>query len=243
MQKIHNKNDLIILEKIQKIYDQNNIYITDNLIDDIDLVIKNNKNGQKKLIEILHTRLIINNKDTTILDGLIFRKLIDTKINYINLKLRDLFPNGIINSKFSSKIDYQTLQNLLIDRKFQEADKLTQTILCELTPLNKNNKRKWLYFTDIPLIPSNELLLIDLIWRVYSNGKFGFSIQKRIWENQNHDWDKFLNIVGWVKDGTMRRYPKEFKWNLNAPKGHLPLLNQLRGVQVINYIFKHIAWL
>lgn len=243
MQKIHNSNDLIIIEKIQNIYDQNNNYISQDIVNDINLIIANNQNGQNQLINLLKKRLIINNQETTILDGLIFRQLIDKKIHSINLELNNLFPNGIINLKSYLTINYQPLQDLLIHKKFQEADKLTQDILCKLTPLNKNNKRKWLYFTDIPLIPSHDLLILDLLWKVYSNGKFGFSIQKRIWEKQNYNWNKFLNQVGWIQDDIMKRYPQEFTWTINAPKGHLPLFNQLRGVQVIYYIFKHIAWL
>jgi len=243
MQKIHNPNELITLKEIQNKYDENDNYLTEDLIKNIDLMIKSSQDVHKELIKILKKRLIINNIETTVLDGLIFRKLIEKKNHHINLELNTLFPKGIINLKSSLKTDYQPLQELLINKEFQEADQLTQALLCKLTPLNKNNKRKWLYFTDIPLIPSNDLFIIDLLWKVYSNGKFGFSIQRKIWQKQNYDWDKFLDKVGWVKCGIMKRYPQEFAWTINAPQGHLPLFNQLRGKQVIYYLFKHIAWL
>ncbi|PLZ94121.1 hypothetical protein CI594_16205, partial [Fischerella thermalis CCMEE 5196] len=44
------------------------------------------------------------------------------------------------------------------------------------------------------------------------------------------------------KGNNWTRYPQEFTWDLSAPKGHLPLSNQLRGVRVIASIFAHPAW-
>jgi len=245
MQKIHNPKNEIILEKIKKLYEKNkkSDYITQKIINEIDTIIQDNEYSQKELIKILKKSLITENQSTSILDGLIFSRLIEIKTKYIRIELKKFFPNGIINLQSSSEINYQPLQDLLINKNFQEADKLTQKILCKLTPLNKNKQRNWLYFTDISLIPSNDLLIIDLLWTTYSYGKFGFSIQRKIWQKQNKDWNKFLNQVGWIQNGKMRRYPQEFIWTINAPKGHLPLFNQLRGIQVIDYLFKHVAWL
>jgi len=54
---------------------------------------------------------------------------------------------------------------------------------------------------------------------------------------------KFWEQIGWVKQGQWLRYPNEFEWSLDAPEGHLPLWNQLRGVQALERLFTHDVWL
>lgn len=142
-----------------------------------------------------------------------------------------------------SIIDYCPLQKLLIQKKFQEADKLTQNYLCQLAKNYGGAKqRKWLYFTDISLLPSKDLYIIDLLWRSYSDNRFGFSIQRKIWLANNSNWQILWEKIGWTNQGVMKRYPEEFLWHTNAPQGHLPLFNQLRGKQTLNALFEHIAW-
>jgi hypothetical protein len=47
---------------------------------------------------------------------------------------------------------------------------------------------------SIEKFPSQDLLTLDQLWRRYSKERFGFSVQKRIWQsispNQNLDWWK-----------------------------------------------------
>jgi hypothetical protein len=72
--------------------------------------------------------------------------------------------------------------------------------------------------------PCEELLTIDGLWVQYSQGKFGFSVQKEIYlskevggiaDGRYHGeaFSKFCNQVGW--EG-------KIKYTLDAPKGHLP---------------------
>ena len=35
------------------------------------------------------------------------------------------------------------------------------------------------------------------------------------------------------------RYPSSFCWSLKAPDGHMPLVNQLRGVRLMDSILRH----
>ena len=37
------------------------------------------------------------------------------------------------------------------------------------------------------------------------------------------------------------RYPGSFTWSLEAPEGHLPLVNQLRGVRLMDALLSHPA--
>lgn len=200
------------------------------------------KYGQEQLLNLLINRRIFKETNMSIIDSLVFKKLFNTEYNDLKKKLDQYFPEGIIKLHNNLKINYQPLQDLLITQKFQEADKLTQKYLCELAGLNNLNTRKWLYFTDISLIPSEDLLYIDLLWRTYSLEKFGFSIQRKIWLMHKCKWTILWQKIGWTVKGIPCRYPDEFIWNTNAPKGHLPLFNQLRGMQVLSALFKHKVW-
>nr|QCI04967.1 hypothetical protein [Callithamnion tetricum] len=198
--------------------------------------------GQKSLLNFLINRRIHNKNSLSFLDSFIFNKLNMTQIAEINQEINSVFPNGIVELKSDLTINYQPLQDLLIKQKFQEADKVTQIYLCELVGLKTKDNRKWLYFTDIHVLPINDLLIIDLLWRIYSLDKFGFSIQRQIWLSNNCNWEKFWETIEWTKKGNMLRYPIEFRWSTDAPKGHLPLFNQLRGIQVLLALFEHDAW-
>lgn len=155
--------------------------------------------------------------------------------------LHQNFPGGIVSLVSEKNIDYSILQQLLAQQDFQQADVVTIQKLCELAG-NSAIERKWLYFTEIDGFPATDLQTIDRLWRVYSEGKFGFSVQRKIWISVGKDFTKLWSKIQWKDGNNWTRYPNEFIWNLSAPEGHLPLSNQLRGVRVINAIFNHPAW-
>nr|QCI05107.1 hypothetical protein [Centroceras clavulatum] len=198
--------------------------------------------GEESLLQFLINRRTISKKKIVLLDGLIFDKLYKTEYINITKKLNYYFNTGIVSLNQNLKLNYQPLQDLLINKNFKEADKLTQKYLCQLAGLDKSNKRQWLYFTDIQIIPGEDLLIIDLLWQLYSQGKFGFSIQRQIWINKEGKWNDFWKTIGWTRENVPCRYPNDFTWTINAPKGHLPLFNQLRGMQVLASLFNHIVW-
>nr|YP_009732009.1 hypothetical protein [Gracilaria edulis]QHS70504.1 hypothetical protein [Gracilaria edulis] len=198
--------------------------------------------GQELLLNFLVNRCIIQKKKAKFLDGLVFEFLYFNTSDYIKTKLNYYFSFGLIELKSYLKLNYQPLQDLLISHNFQEADKLTQDYLRSLAGLDNNSNRNWLYFTDVFSFPSQDLYILDKLWRIYSRNKFGFSIQRKIWLSVNKDWEKLWSCIGWTKNGKLSRYPGEFLWNISAPDGHLPLCNQLRGVQVISALFNHNTW-
>nr|YP_009391767.1 hypothetical protein [Acrosorium ciliolatum]ARW59911.1 hypothetical protein [Acrosorium ciliolatum] len=236
----NNFNISTISTKVEKLFYKKNQIISNEIYNTIDEILKEDNIGEETLLNILINRQITKKVQITLLDGFIFEKLIEIKT--IKEKIYKLFPNGLIKLKSSLQIDYQPLQILLIKKKFKEADQLTHQYLCKLSNLTNKNKREWLYFTDIASLPSEDLKTIDLLWKIYSRGKFGFSIQRKIWQINNYNWDKLWHKIGWIKDGVMRRYPQDFIWTINAPQGHLPLINQLRGTQVLYSLFKHVVW-
>lgn len=138
-------------------------------------------------------------------------------------------------------IDYSPLEQLLAQQDFQAADRMTLQKLCELAGPTAV-QRKWLYFTEVENFPTTDLQTINTLWLLHSEGKFGFSMQREIWLGTGKNWEKFWLKIGWKTGNAWTRYPHEFTWDLSAPRGHLPLSNQLRGVRVIASLLNHPAW-
>nr|YP_009257455.1 hypothetical chloroplast RF53 [Coeloseira compressa]ANH09538.1 hypothetical chloroplast RF53 [Coeloseira compressa] len=236
-----NTSDLrsAILSKIEALLRANSL---NQQLDLIDNIMTEGIFGQEALLNFLIKRLKIDKLEPSHIDGLLFQVLNKTNFNIIKKRLNFNFNSGIVEFSSELTLDYSDLQKLLIAQNFQQADKITQSYLCTLASLElqDSKKRNWLYFTDIIKIPLSDLYTIDTLWRVYSGGKFGFSVQKRIWYSCNSNWEKLWYKIGWKKAGVACRYPSEFIWTLNAPDGHLPLFNQLRGVQSLNALFNRI---
>lgn len=136
---------------------------------------------------------------------------------------------------------YTPLALLLTQQNFEEADRVTSAIMRQLAG-EAAQQRGWIYFTEIALISDIDFKTINDLWLSHSGGKFGFSVQRKIWLGLDKNWEKFWRQIGWKKDGSFMRYPQEFIWTLEAPRGHLPLSNQIRGNKTITSIFNHPAW-
>ncbi|MDX2231551.1 MAG: GUN4 N-terminal ARM-like repeat domain-containing protein [Leptolyngbyaceae cyanobacterium bins.349] len=155
--------------------------------------------------------------------------------------LQTHFPTGIVPLRSQQSVDYQPLQILLAKQDFQAADQLTLQKLCELAG-EVAVQRNWIYFTEVEQFPAIDLQTINALWLIHSEGKFGFSVQRELWLSLGKNWDKLWPKIGW-KDGiNWTRYPQGFTWDLTAPKGHLPLSNQLRGVRAMASLMAHPAW-
>jgi len=168
-------------------------------------------------------------------DALIYEYVYKVNKDLLTQKL----PNGLLSLNLVNNGLYLDLEQLLIEKNFLDADILTQKKLIQLADIDN---REWLYFSDIKKIPSEDLIIIDKLWSIYSSNKFGFSIQRNLWLSVNKDWSQLWKNIGWEIDNKMCRYPNEFIWDTTAPKGHLPLFNQLRGIQVLSALFNHPVW-
>jgi hypothetical protein len=155
--------------------------------------------------------------------------------------LKTHFPTGVVPLRSERGADYTELQQLLARQDFKAADRLTLQKLCELAGA-RAVLRKWFYFTEVDSFPIPDLLSINSLWLVHSEGKFGFSVQREIWLSQGQNWDKMWPKIGWKTGNSWTRYPNEFTWDLTAPRGHLPLSNQLRGVRAMEKLLSHPAW-
>jgi eukaryotic-like serine/threonine-protein kinase len=125
----------------------------------------------------------------------------------------------------SQGIDYTKLQELLADKNWKAANLETGNIMLSIVC---SKQGRWLDSESIKKISCEDLSIIDQQWSQYSNGHFGFSVQKDIWKNVNSNIDEFGNRVGWRIDNSWVQYA-ELNFNINAHKGHLPFHLDLLG--------------
>jgi len=126
-------------------------------------------------------------------------------------------------------VDYTNLRDLLAAKKWREADRETARVLKVAGVLDSESIEKF---------PCEDLRTIDQLWVKCSNGRFGFSVQKRIYQSlggtRKYDekvWEKFGDRVGWRKNNEWLSYG-DYTFSEKAPEGHLPQVElvELRGV-------------
>ena len=132
---------------------------------------------------------------------------------------------------------FQNLEALLKAGKWRDADLETWELMLKLT---KRQREGWLRLEDVKNFPRQELRKMDQLWVKYSNGKFGFSVQKQIWlelggkldgEPDWDDWDTFKKLgsrVGWLKNDAWLSYDS-YTFSTNALPGHLPAVVYAAG--------------
>ncbi len=155
--------------------------------------------------------------------------------------LLNILPSGTLGwftAPSLVDIDYEPLQKALLCEGFEEADRFTNETLRKLAGPGAES-RGYVYFSEVEAMPGLDLVTLDRLWKAYSQGRFGFSIQARLLEGLNGRYDKLWPRIGWKKDGEWTRYPKAFDWSLMAPEGHMPLINQLRGVRLMDALLHH----
>lgn len=151
-------------------------------------------------------------------------------------------------------ISFDVLEQHLSAKNFRQADEVTRRLLILLAGESAQT-RGYVFFSEVQFISESDLKTIDELWRKYSNEKFGYSVQKKIWNRVNRDFTRFFLKVGWMKkldteieQYNYRSFPDEFTWEMNdddnktPPDGHLPLTNALRGTQLLTSILNHPAF-
>lgn len=192
-------------------------------------------------LEVLQRFLVDRRSNPGLVEGKAYQVLFQNPDAGCQTFLKSQFPQGIVPLASERNINYVPLQQLLAQQDFQAADRLTLEKLCELAG-PQAVQRRWLYFTEVEKFPVTDLQTLDQLWRFHSEGKFGFSVQRELWLGVGKNWEKLWYQIGWKSGNNWTRYPQEFTWSLEAPRGHLPLSNQLRGVRVIAALLNHPAW-
>jgi len=134
-------------------------------------------------------------------------------------------------------MDYINLRNLLATKKWKEADEETARVMSKVAGREKEG---WLDRKSIEKFPCEDLRTIDQLWVKYSNGRFGFSVQKRIYQSlggtREYDqkvWEAFGDRVGWRKNNEWLYYNDLTFSAEKAPEAHLPKSQELFGYEVL----------
>jgi predicted NACHT family NTPase len=128
---------------------------------------------------------------------------------------------------------YQQLEEYLKNGQWHDADKETYRLM--ITTVGQE-EGQW-FEEGILNFPCEELKAIDELWLKYSQGHFGFSVQKNIYlsercggiaDGQHHKeaWDKFCHEIGWQKGGVY----VSIQYDLTSlTKGYLPALLEMQN--------------
>jgi len=140
-------------------------------------------------------------------------------------------------------MDYTALLEHLKAGDYRKADDETRALLIKLAGEGAI-KRGWVYFSEVKSISVKDMQTLDNLWKTASSGKFGYSVQKEMFTQAARRWPKFFKQIDWVvgENNVYRKWPMEFNYSLDAPRGHLPLTNALRGTQLFEAIFAHPAF-
>jgi hypothetical protein len=137
-------------------------------------------------------------------------------------------------------LNYGPLQQELLNQNFEEADRITSQCLRDLAG-DAAVKRGYVYFTEVAPMSGIDLVSLDRLWTVYSQGRFGFTVQSQLLGALDGRYERLWPRIGWKCDGVWTRYPGAFNWSIEAPEGHMPLINQLRGVRLMDSVLNHPA--
>lgn len=147
------------------------------------------------------------------------------KIRFRNLNL----PLNLISVK---GIDYHKLQDFLSSKKWQSADRETWAVMCQSLSLTAGTQ---LDVTQIYQLPCEDLQIVDRLWVHYSQGQFGFSVQKQVYESVKGDYIRFCDRVNWPTYNSATAF-SQLKFTQQAPQGHLPSRSWVGGVQWLRHL-------
>ena len=128
---------------------------------------------------------------------------------------------------YEAKQKYSKLRNHLAAGEWKAADRETKNVMLEVAGRKKSD---WMDDESLKNFSCTELRTIDDLWRQYSNGRFGFRVQRDIYlslggsrEYNRKVWETFAQSVGW-RVGTKWLSYQELTFDIStaASKGHLP---------------------
>jgi GUN4-like len=145
-------------------------------------------------------------------------------------------------------IDYVPFATMLAVGDFKGADQFTRDNLIKISGPG-SVKRQFVYWTEVKNLPATDLATMERLWLQFSGGNFGYSVQKRVWDVENANFDNYIRRIGWttIDNGNERKLKwfgqSEFIYDVEkAPKGHLPLTSALRGTQLMKELMNHPVW-
>ncbi|MGG6241950.1 GUN4 domain-containing protein [Nodosilinea sp. AN01ver1] len=122
-------------------------------------------------------------------------------------------------------VSYTSLKEYLKQKQWREADRETALVIKEVIQKVANSTE--VNQEALKVFPCTDLETIDSFWLEYSEGRFGFSVQKRIFQESFKDKCLFGIKNGWrIKDANGNwtwRCNSDFSYDSEKiPDGHLP---------------------
>lgn len=127
-----------------------------------------------------------------------------------------------------TKVDYSKLADYLAEGNWRKANDETRRVLLKATGRSDIG---WVKPDNIKTLSCWDLKTIDNLWRQYSDGKFGFSVQLPIYVSAGNRpgklvgddaYNVFGDRLGWRRDGDWIIFIEDLNYSLAAPQGHLP---------------------
>ena len=178
---------------------------------------------QLPLDQVLHPESSIFTIDSTI-------DLADTVDEFISKLAR-----GDLSHKQADKLKndlnqflISSLEHLLAAKDWRRADAQTTKAIRIIAGTKRETVVK-----NMNKLSEEPFRTIDLLWRKYSGDRFGFSVQKQIYESlggtsgkiSHQAWNNFGDKVGWREKRIWKCAPREMTYQEDkekAPNGHLP---------------------
>ncbi len=189
--------------------------------------------------------------------GEILDKLLQTHLNQrysfavevsqdINIALNTINPNSIpvetlivsiisnseINLISSTGVDYTKLRDYLLNKKWKEADQETWAVMCQSLSMTAGTQ---LENSQIHQLPCEDLQTCDRLWMQYSQSRFGFSVQKQIYESVKGDYIRFCDRVNWPTYNSATA-SAQVRFSDKSPPGHLPSRSWVGGLQWLRHL-------
>ncbi len=146
-----------------------------------------------------------------------------------SLSVTSTFDMSLISER---GVDYTKLRDFLSNKKWKEADRETWTVMCQSLSLEPGTL---LEISQINQLPCEDLQIADRLWVHHSQGRFGFSIQKQVYESVKGDYIRFCDRVNWPTYNSATA-SGQVKYTQKAPIGHLPSRSWVGGVQWLRHL-------
>ncbi|MEB3883897.1 GUN4 domain-containing protein, partial [Lyngbya sp. CCY1209] len=160
------------------------------------------------------------------------------QLDEMNRQIRNLTqsppPEGDTKKRDTSDRDYTQLKKFLKSGNWKDADQETARIMWAVAG---QTNREYLDTNDIKKFRCEDLRIINHLWVKYSDGRFGFSVQKQIYincggkPNGRYDsaiWNRFGEEVGWRVNGKWLSW-SDCTFSPSASRGHLPCAGGVVG--------------
>jgi hypothetical protein len=144
---------------------------------------------------------------------------------------------------------YQTLQGLLRVGKLLEAD--DETVRVIMQEAGKTD-REDLTPDEVKVFPCSVLQVIDRLWTTYTGGRFGFSVQLRLYQEVGgtletaiaQDLDMLRKLgdkVGWRENGQWKTIDQA-EHKMEDPIGCYPVVwwSSPYGAKMVNYFLNRL---